>query len=378
MSTTMEPTMTDLPPDNATRLAIYDAMHDGDTVNGASLTFTEDQLFERVIPRLRMLVPRELHISGEREYLAEKISILVEDDLLLSQPEGDGRVTLRLSGQPPKIRRPDGTIGEYSYGLEPARERIDRDNAALRAKAFDVHDYIPSIKDDPDSPEFLALLASMEEHGFLRQFWLAETPDGTIVDGRARQLAAKILKLKAPIVSYPQGREKEAARRRDSPLNRIAVAIDSNRARLDQATIDRVHNEVCAVTGRQWEETARDLDITRAWRKILPKDYVPMLEVTTLPFGDADVHLTSDGRVMLRSLVVAAGFAPHKYDELKKHVPLEMARTKQSAKKAFFAKAEDIVSGIEDLQKADSKKKNPRNEPQWDRMKEWLRSNVLA
>lgn len=381
MSTTIEKAPTDLPPDNATRMAIYDAMHDGDTVNGASLTFTEDQVFERVIRRLRMLVPRELHLAGEREYVAEKLEVCAEAGLLLIQQETDGHKTLRLSGQPPEIRLPDGTIGDYSHDLEPARERIDRDNAALRAKGFSVRDYIPSIADDPSGPEFRALVASMEEHGFLRQFWIAQLPDGEIVDGLARKRAAEAVGIDPlPTVTYPAGREGEAARRRDSPLNRIAIAIDTNRARLDQRTIDRVHNEVHAVTGRPWEETAKDLEITREWRKILPKDYVPMLEVHLHAFRDGEdpnVQVTPDGRVMLRSLIVAAGLSSYKVKNLEGYVPMESARTEHSSRKALFARAQDIVDGIAALQQHQATRKNAKVDPQWDRIGQWLEANVL-
>lgn len=375
----VETSSTDLPPDNATQLAIYDAMHDGTTLDGTSLTFTEEQLFERVIPRLRMLVPRELHLAGEREYVADKIRVCTEAGLLLSERGENGLVVLKLSEALPQIRLPDGEIGDYSHDLEPARERIDRDNTALREKGFNVHDYIPTIADEPDGPEFRALLESMEEHGFLRQYWIAETSDGEVIDGRARKRAAEALDLKIPTVAYPPGREREAARRRDTPLNRVSIAIVSNRARLDEGIIDLTHNEVSRVTGRPWEETAADLAITRAWRKIVPKDYVPMLEVDTLPFRqgeDPEVQVTADGRVMLRSLIVASGLSSYKTKNLEKYVAMEMARTEFSSRKALFAKAEDIVAGITAMQQDQATRKNAKVEPQWDRISEWLQKNV--
>lgn len=375
-----ETSSADLPPDNATRLAIYDAMHDGYTPDGSSLTFTVEQLFERVIPRLRMLVPRELHLAGEREYVADKVRVCVDAGLLLTADAEDGRGVLKLLGALPQIRLPDGDIGEYSHDLEPARERIDRDNAALREKRFNVHDYIPTTADDPDGPEFRALLESMGEHGFLRQFWIAEAPDGEVVDGRARKRAAEALDLKIPIVAYPPGREGEAARRRDTPLNRVAIAIDSNRARLDLGVIDLVHNEVSRVTGRPWDQTAADLTITRAWRKIVPKDYVPMLDVELRSFRpgeDLEVQVTPDGRVMLRSLVVASGLSSYKTKNLEKYVAMEMARTEFSSRKAWFAKAEDIVAGVAAMQQDPGKRTNAKVEPQWERISEWLQKNVL-
>jgi hypothetical protein len=375
----VETSSTDLPPDNATQLAIYDAMHDGTTFDGVSLTFTEEQLFERVIPRLRMLVPRELHLAGEREYVADKVRVCTEAGLLISEHGENGLVVLKLSGALPQIRLPDGEIGDYSHDLEPARERIDRDNTALREKGFNVHDYIPTIADDPDGPEFRALLESMEEHGFLRQYWIVETSDGEVVDGRARKRAAEALDLKIPTVAYPPGREREAARRRDTPLNRVAITIDSNRARLAEGIIDLAHNEVSRVTGRPWDETAADLAITRTWRKIVPKDYVPMLDVDTLPFRlgeDPAVQVTPDGRVMLRSLIVASGLSSYKTKNLEKYVAMEMARTEFSSRKALFAKAEDIVAGIAAMQQDQATRKNAKVEPQWDRISEWLQKNV--
>lgn len=378
---TLIETRTDLPPDNATRLAIYDAMHDGAMLEGSRRAFTEEELFERLIPRLCMLVPRELHLAGEREYVADKIRVSVEAGLLLLEQGEDGRDALTLSGAMPQIRLPDGEIGDYWHDLEPARERIDHDNAALREKPFNVHDFVPTTADDPGGPEFRALLQSMEEHGFLRQFWIAEAHDGEVVDGRARKRAAEALDLKIPTVAYPPGREREAARRRDTPLNRVAIAIDSNRSRLDQGIIDLVHHEVSRVTGRPWEQTEADLAITRRWRKSVPKDYVPMLDVDVLPFRageDAEVQATPDGRVMLRSLVVASGLSSYKTKNLEKYVAMEMARTEFSSRKALFAKAQDIVAGIAVMQQELASRKNARVEPQWDRISEWLQKNVLS
>ena len=365
---------TDLPADNATRLAIYDAMsRDG------SPRLTEDQLFERVIPRLRMLVPRELHLETERKYVADKIEACLAAGLLVAEQADDGNVLLTISGTPPQIRFPDGELGDYAPDLEPARERIDRDNAALRERSFDVHEFVPSICDDEGSTDFRALVNSMEEHGFLRQNWIVETADGVVVDGRARKRAAEVLELKVPTVVYPPGREREAARRRDTPLNRVALAIDLNHARLDQGIIDLVHNEVSRVTGRPWDETAADLEITRAWRKVVPKDYVPVLDVEMLAFrrGEVpDVQVTSDGRVMLRSLVVASGLSSYKTKSLESFVAMEMARTKFSSRKALFAKAQDIVDGIAAMKQEQASRKNGKVDPQWDRISEWLHENV--
>jgi hypothetical protein len=371
----------DLPADNASRLAIYDALHQGEAPDGAPPALTENQLFDRVIPRLRMLVPRELHLRGEREYVAEKIQVCSGAGLLtIEGGADDGSRVVRLTGEVPQIRLPDGTIGLYWHDLEPARERIDSDNAALRAASFNVRDHIPSIADEPDGLAFRALLQSMEEHGYLRQCWIAEAPDGEIIDGLARKRAAEALGLKIPTVTYPHGREKEAARRRDTPLNRVAIAIDLNRARIDEGIIDLVHNEVSRVTRRPWAETAEDLAITRDWRKVVPKDYVPMLEVDLLPFRAGDepqVQVTPDGRVQLRSLVVASGLAPYKAQDLERYVATEEARSKFATRKAVFARAQDIVAGIAAMKVEKLGKKNSKFDPQWDLISEWLEKKVI-
>ena len=98
----------------------------------------------------------------------------------------DNGQRLLTAGQPPLVRYPDGEIRDYPAGLELARERLDRDNARLRAASFDVRKFIPSIADDPDGAPFQALLASMREHGFMKQFPIVKYEDDVIVDGLAR------------------------------------------------------------------------------------------------------------------------------------------------------------------------------------------------
>src|SRR3954452_12621719 len=73
----------ELPPDNAARIAIYDVM----AAAGARRQLTEDEIFARSIPRLRVLVPRERHISGELPYVREKIRMCVQAGLLEPVPD---------------------------------------------------------------------------------------------------------------------------------------------------------------------------------------------------------------------------------------------------------------------------------------------------
>ena len=80
----------ELEPDNSARLAIFDAMCD--LADHGLLTVAVEELFDRVIGRLRMLVPRELHNVGEREYLEDKIAICVEAGVLTKA--GDDRSPL--------------------------------------------------------------------------------------------------------------------------------------------------------------------------------------------------------------------------------------------------------------------------------------------
>ena len=137
----------------------------------------------------------------------------------------EGEAILALTGKLPSVRYPGGEIRDYTPGLELARERLDGDNARLRAARFDVRTLIPSSADEPDGPEFQALLASMREHGFLKQFWIAAQDDDVVVDGRARTKAAALLGLKVEYVKYGSDRERTAARRRDTPLNRVLIAV---------------------------------------------------------------------------------------------------------------------------------------------------------
>ena len=98
----------ELPADNVSRLAIFDAIHEhGDESQPPALS--AEDLLERVMPRLRILVPRELHLAGERTYLQQKVAACVEAGLLTLTIE-NGQQVVSLTGTPPLVRYPDGQL----------------------------------------------------------------------------------------------------------------------------------------------------------------------------------------------------------------------------------------------------------------------------
>lgn len=371
MATTEPRTALDLPIDNASRLAIFDAMHDA-AGEGGRLTLTESELFERVIARLRVLVPRELHIAGDRTYLHNKL-IACADAGLISMGSLEGEAILALTGKPPSIRYPDGELRDYPAGLVPALERLDGDNTRLRQGSFDVRTLVPTAADQPNGPQFQALLASMREHGFLKQWWIVAYHDGVVVDGRARKKAAEILGLRVEYVKYGSDRERTAARRRDTPLNRVLVALEGNRARLSSDMVDAVRDAVAGVTRRPWEQTVADLALTAQWRLSMPPAYQPRFEVRTLAFrSDAEpkIQVTADNKVQLRSLVEAGGLSNYKIKYLNDYVPMERALS-GAGQKAIFARVEDLISGIAAMQ-LDRRAAKLKVEPEWEHIREWL------
>lgn len=359
-----------LPPDNAARLAIFDAMSLG--LAGSSEVSPKD-LFDQVIGRLRVLVPRELHNSGEQKYVDEKVQACIEAGIIATEIV-DGQTRLHLTGTPPRVRYPDGSFRNYVPGFELARERLDRDNTRLRDTRFDVLPLVPSIADEPNGDAFQALLGSMREHGFLKQFALVKHQDGVVVDGRARIKAAAELQLE---VEYWRGSGKDhsAARRRDTPLNRVLVALDSNAARLSRDVFDAVHAEVAKATRRHWDETADDLAMTVEWRRSIPETYSPTFEVKKLAYREGDDPkiqvTTTDDKVMLRSLLEAAGLASYKYTLLSEYVPFENARTLHTSKKAIFVRAQDLIPGIEAMQ-SEFRSAKRKVDPEWEQIRDWL------
>ena len=112
---------------------------------------TVDELYERVIGRLRVLVPRELHNAGERAYLEEKARVCVDGRAVACRA-----ATTRIALAPDPqawVRYPDDSIRRYTPGLFPARERLDAVNTTGCASPFDISKHVPH-NDDPASPEF--------------------------------------------------------------------------------------------------------------------------------------------------------------------------------------------------------------------------------
>jgi hypothetical protein len=363
-----------LPPDNGARLAIYDAVHEYVKAIGTA-EISESDLFEMVIGRFRVLVPREIHLMGDQAYFSEKVNACLEAGILAATRAGEQRL-LTLTGTPPSIIYPDGTVRDYPTGLELARERLDRDNMRLRESGFDVRKCIPSIAEDPQGAQFQALLASMREHGFMKQFPVLKYDDGTVVDGLARQQAAGRLQLDVEYLKYWSDKDRRYVQRRDTPLNRVLVAIQGNAGRLSNETVDAAYGRVAKITLRPWGETAADLALTQEWRKAVPAAYTPWFDVKRYAYRKGEepkVQVTADHRVMVRSLVEAAGLASYKIKtQLGDHVSFEQARSAYSGgRKADFARAEDLVAGITAMQQERQEAK--RNlDPAWDQIREWL------
>lgn len=365
----------DLPPDNASRLVIYDALCEAAGNDAPSVTDAE--LFDRVIGRLRVLVPRELHLASERPYVSQKVAACVESGIVSEQSD-NGRKLLTLTGRLPLVRYPDGELRDYSAGLELARERLDGDNARLRAAGFDVRAFVPSAADDPDGAPFQGLLASMREHGFMKQFPIVRYDDDVVVDGRARLRAAALLEIEVEYLKYGSDRDRIAARRRDTPLSRVLLALHCNASRLPSDAPDAVYGKVAAVTRRTWQETDADLRITEAWRRSVPVEYSSHFDVRKVPYrkGDeAKIQVTADEKVMLRSLLEAAGLSNYKIKDLRDYVSFERARSVHSAgRKAVFARADDLIGGIAAMQ-GERRAAKRKLDPEWGQIRDWLVAN---
>jgi hypothetical protein len=364
----------DLPRDNASRLAIYDAICERSKAAGGS-GISDDELFESVISRLRVLVPRELHLTGDRTYVAEKVDACIQAGIIAESSDNGHRI-LTLTGQPPLVRYPGGEVRDYSPGLELARERLDLDNARLREAGFDVRELIPSIADEPDGDPFQALLASMREHGFMKQFPIVKYEDGDFVDGRARLRAATMLQLDVEYLKYGSVKDRKSAHRRDTPLNRLSVAVNSNVGRLPSDIVETLYKRVADVTQRPWDKTAEDLALTQEWRRSTPAEYTPWFEVKKLAYRKDDepkIQVTADHKVMVRSLVEAGGLASYKIGtQLSGHVPFEQARSAYSGgRKADFARADDLARGISAMQEERRAAKH-KIDPEWEQIRRWL------
>lgn len=363
--------VTELPPDNGARIAIYDGMCEiAGSATARQRVVPADQLFEQVIGRLRILVPREVHLAGERPYFDEKLNACIEADI--ARRSGDG---VSLGEEVPFIRYPDGKIRPYTAGLQAARERLERDDAALRRPPFDVRKLVPSLADAPRSPEFKALVSSMREHGYLKQFPISHGADGKeVVDGRARIAAAEVVGVK--VVGLPK--KDLPSNRLDTPLHRVMLLLAVNASRMTDEARDRVRQAVSDKTGRSWAEIDADLLFTRDWRRASAHSYAALFEVEEVPFRvgepEPSVPITTDGRLLVGivKVVIAAGLQDWKFEkELRPFVVEELAKTQLNSRAVSFVEISDAITGIEDMQ-AHRRTNKLKLHPQWDTVRQWL------
>lgn len=357
----------DLPADNTARIVLYDAIVEASSSEYTFDGLTAAQLLDRVIRRFRVLVPRELHIQGEEPYVAAKIAACVEANLLQLHPR---RPEVLLPGPlAPRVRYPDGTIRDYTAGLEAARERLDADESRLRLGRFDVRRIVRSPADTKKSDRYRNLVASMREHGFLEAYPIIESGSGGVLDGVAREAAAA----EAGITLKEKHRVQ--LRRRDTPLQQALLVLHLNADRLTEDDIVKVHDAIAARTGRSWMDIQGDLELTQGWRRAEPKDYDAKLTVELVSYDDQDeprVQVTTDGgRVMLRSLMVEAGIREYARDYLRPYVAFEEARTQHSGKKAIFVRIPDAIDGIKRMQD-DRSRRGLKLDPAWNDARQWL------
>lgn len=361
-----------LPPDNTARIVLYDAMAKASESDHAFDGLTETQLFDRVIPRLRVLVPRELHNHGEEPYVAAKIAGCLEAGVLQSHPR---RATALLLGpEVPRIRYPDGTIRYYTAGLEDARERLVVDENRLRRGAFDVRRIIWSPADVKKSDRYRNLVASMREHGFLEDRPISESSTGVVLDGVARKAAAA-----EADVPLKDKHRRVRPRHRDTPLQQALFVLHLNADRLTEEEVAKVHEAIATRTERPWMAIEDDLELTREWRRAEPRDYSAKLDVRLVPYGDrteAKVQVTTDGtRVMLPSVMREAGLPGWARDHLRPYVAFEDARTQSGGggNKPIFVGIIDAIRGIERMQD-DRTRRGLKVDPAWNDVRHWLLS----
>jgi hypothetical protein len=346
----------DLPADNAARLALFDAIAEAEKVRTSRDGLSDDELFVAVIGRLRVLVPRELHVQGERDYVAEKVNACLEQGIL----RRDARGRLRRGIETPQVRYPDGSTRDYTPGLEAARERLKADESRLHSGNFDVRRIVRK------SDSFKSLVAFIQEHGFVDLPPVTKSRSGQIIDGFARSAAAA----KAGV---PEKSETLPAHR-DTPLQHVRLVLDANAHRLEEKDRLRVWEAVEARTCRPWQETSRDLELTQDWRRTVPKEYGAKLDVKLVRFANQEepkVQITTDGtRIGLTSLTRQAGLAPWSRDHIEPYVVIEEARTTHSmgGKKPWFVNIADLIAGIEKMQRESELKIDPR----WADVRKWL------
>lgn len=356
----------DLPHDNTARIVLYDAMAEASESGPAFDGLTEDALFDRVIPRLRVLLPRELHNQGERAYVASKVVACVDAGVLQTHPRRPG--FLLLGPAAPMVRFPDGSTHEYTPGLEAARERLDADEAKLRRGGFDVRHIVRSPANARKSDRYRNLVNSMREHGFLDFYPIIESRSGAVLDGVARIAAAA--EADVPL----KAKHRVQLRRRDTPLQQALLVLHLNADRLSEEDVAKVHEAIAARTSRSWMAIERDLEISREWRRAQPRDYDAKLAVEMVPYNngsDPKVPITVDGtRVMLRPLMREAGLPEYARDDLRPYAAFETART-QHSREAIFVRIADAIDGIERMQR-DRERQGLKIKPAWDDARRWL------
>jgi hypothetical protein len=358
----------DLPSDNTARIVLFDAMADAIASSRNFDGMSHADLFERVIPRLRVVVPRELHIQGEFAYVDAKIVACLEADVLrqhLSRPD-----LLLLGPTVPKVSYPDGIVHDYTAGLEAARERLEADESRLRRGGFDVRRFVQSPADIKESGRYLNLKASIAEHGFLDSSPIVVSASDAVVDGLARLAAAE----EAGVVLKKHNRVRLPARR-DTPLHHALLVLHLNADRLNEEDVVKVHDAIANRAGRPWLNIQEDLERTREWRRAEPKEYDAKLDVRLVHFSNHDepkVQMTLDGtRIMLRSVMREAGIPEYRRDDLLAHMPWEEARTQHSGRRAIFVGVDDAIRGIERMQR-DRKRRRLKVDTAWDKIQRWL------
>lgn len=358
----------ELPPDNTARIVLFDAVADAAESDYTFNGLDRGALVDRVLPRLRVLVPRELHVQGEHAYVEAKVAACIEAGILQPHPRRPGY--LLLGPHVPKVRYPDGAVHDYTAGLEAARERLEADENRLRRGGFDVRHIVRSPANAKKSDRFRNLVASMREHGFLDYCPIIESGSGAVVDGLARVAAAA----EADVPLKKQHRVRLPARR-DTPLHHALLVLHVNADRLLEDEPSKVHDAIANRTGRSWIATENDLALTRDWRRAEPKEYDAKLDVKLVPFADQQepkVQITMDGtRVMLRSVMRQAGVPEYRRDDLLAYVPWEEARTQYSGRQAIFVRITDAIEGIERMQR-DRTRRRLKVDTAWDNIRRWL------
>jgi hypothetical protein len=328
---------------------------------------TEAELFDRVIPRLRVLVPRELHNLGERAYVATKVAACIDAGILQLHPRREGALVLGTTV--PRIRYPDASIRDYTAGLEAARERLNADENRLRRGGFDVRNVVRSPANARKSGRYRNLVESMREHGYLDYYPIVDSSSGAVVDGLARVAAAAEADVPPKKWTLP--------RHRDTPLHRTLLVLHLNAERLQEGEAAKVYEAIATRTGRSWLAIETDLALTREWRRVKPKDYDARFEVELVPFGDRSdpkVQVTTDGtRVMLKSVLQEAGLPGWARNDLRPYVAWEEARTQYSpgGNKPIFLRIDDAVEGIGRMQR-ERERRRLKVDPAWDVVRRWL------